>query len=140
MATCTSCGTTSTGTTNTNKNQTCTTDPWISCEECNALKKCVKKVVCDVLQCLADAICAPQRQPAFDQNGIQTNSRYAPVTGTTLGDCLKTAICSFAECVPDAICGPRAQPPAIGTDLPCDFAVEEQKSVQGQVFLIQENA
>ena len=51
---------------------------------------------------------------------------------------VRTAVCSFAECVPDALCGPRAKPPAIGTDLPCDFALEEEKSVQSTVFLVQE--
>ena len=87
-------------------------NPFIpSCETQQALAQCVKTVICDVLRCLADAVTPP---PASSSN--------------TLVNCLRTAVASFAECVPDALCGPRATPPA-SPELPCDFAVEEQLSV-----------
>src|SRR5436190_16958134 len=99
MATCTTCGTTSI-TKNKAKNQECVEDPWFSCDECNALKRCVKTVVCDVLRCLADALCTPQ-EATFDNNtGLRTNSQFRSPDGTMLLDCLRTAVCSFAECVP----------------------------------------
>jgi hypothetical protein len=87
-------------------------NPFIpSCETQQALAQCLKQVVCDVLRCLAHAVTPP------------------PPTGkNTLSNCLLTAVATFAECVPDALCGPRTTPPTTA-ELPCDFAVEEELSV-----------
>ncbi len=101
----------------------CCPNPFVpSCETQNALAQCVKTAFCDVLRCLADLLKADLTPPA----GTKAN----PI------DCLKTAIVSFAECVPDALCGPKATPPPIDDALPCDFAVEEQRSLKAVPLLI----
>jgi hypothetical protein len=100
-------------TSSTTKAATCP-NPFIpSCETKEALAQCLKQVVCDVLRCLGEAVKA---------------SAPPPSNAPTLKDCLRTAVVSFAECLPDAICGPVGALPPV-TDLPCDFAVEADLSV-----------
>jgi hypothetical protein len=89
----------------------------ISCETKQALRECARTALCDMLNCMSEALCPDGK---FDIEHLRSNSELR----TDLINCVGQMACSFMHCLPEALCPEPCEPAASPDCLPCGYAVE----------------